>query len=231
MQYPLEISSNAGVCSSAAAAFVAAVRAVASGDHSAAMCVGAEHSSEVLKASAIRPIDDRNKHENLHNSRWFMSVFLRFMLSDGAGAFMLKDKPNNKGVSLQVDWTHSLSLANQAPLCMKLENHNSLLSQDVSILSKYLFPTAEIFLENALRNHNESVDAYTIVLPHLSSFFFRRKLERVIANLGANPKRRRHIGPTSQQQATLGRRASSSCSMSTWASMTSRRRPPPAVCP
>lgn len=178
---PVEISSNAGICSSASTALVAAIRAVASGDHRMALCVGAEHSSEVLKSSVIRPIDDRAQHKNLRNSQWFMSVFLRFMLSDGAGAFVLQDEPKAQGVSLRVDWTHALSLANQAPLCMKLENQNALLSQDVSILSKNLFPAAEVFLEDAFREHEDSVDAHTVVLPHMSSFFFRRKMERVIA--------------------------------------------------
>lgn len=187
LQHPVEISSNAGICSSASTALVGAVRAVASGDHREALCVGAEHSSEVLKSTAIRPIDDRDQHENLRNSQWFMSVFLRFMLSDGAGAFLLRDRPNEKGVSLRVNWTHSLSLANQAPLCMKLENHNSLLSQDVSILSKHLFSTAGVFLEDAFEKHNDSVDTHTIVLPHMSSFFFRRKMERIIADCGADP--------------------------------------------
>lgn len=187
LAHPVEISSNAGICSSASTALVAAVRAVSSGDHSKALCVGAEHSSEVLKSSTIRPLDDRDQHENLRNSQWFMSVFLRFMLSDGAGAFLLENTPSEMGISLRVDWTHSLSLANQAPLCMKLENRNSLLSQDVSVLSKYLFSTAETFLEDAFRKHNDSVDAYSMVLPHMSSFFFRRKMEKIIASCGVDP--------------------------------------------
>ena len=89
---------------------------------------------------------------------------------------------------MRVDWTHALSLANQAPLCMKLENRNSLLSQDVSILSKHLFSTAKAFLEDAFRKHNDSVDAHTIVLPHMSSFFFRRKMERIIAERCQDPE-------------------------------------------
>ncbi|TWT73631.1 3-oxoacyl-(acyl carrier protein) synthase III [Posidoniimonas polymericola] len=181
---PVEISSHAGICSSASAGLVAAARAVASGDHRTALCVGAEHASEVLKSTAIRPVDDRNQHGNLRNSQWFMSVFLRFMLSDGAGALLLEDQPNRQGLSLKINWTHSLSLANQAPLCMKLENHNSLLSQDVSVLSRHLFPAAEVFLRDAFQQHGDSIDSHTVVLPHMSSFFFRRKMERVIANSG-----------------------------------------------
>lgn len=178
---PVEISSHAGICSSAAAGLVAAARAVASGAHRAALCIGAEHSSEVIKADVIAPVDDRGEHENVRNSRWFMSVFLRFMLSDGAGAVVLRDAPQRDGPSLRVDWTHSLSMASQTPLCMKLESRTALLSQDLSILSQHLFPAAEAFLEDAFRGRDESVDDHDVILPHMSSFFFRRRMERVIA--------------------------------------------------
>ena len=70
---------------------------------------------------------------------------------------------------------------------MKLDNKKSLLSQDVSILSKYLFPSAEAFVERAFEKHKDSVDAHQVVLPHMSSFFFRRKMERVIAKGCKNP--------------------------------------------
>ncbi|MEM1063196.1 MAG: hypothetical protein AAGJ97_12790, partial [Planctomycetota bacterium] len=77
----VEISSHGGVCSSSSSAFVAAARAVASGEHREAVCVGAEHASAVLHADVIRPIDDRAEHADVRRSRWFMSVFLRHMLS------------------------------------------------------------------------------------------------------------------------------------------------------
>lgn len=155
----------------------------------------------MIKSSAIKPVDDRGEHENIRTSRWFMSIFLRFMLSDGAGAMLLEDKPAPGCLSLRVDWTHSLSLANQAPLCMKLESHNSLLSQDVSVLSAHLFPAAGVFLDEAFRRHNDSIDAHTMVLPHMSSLFFRRKLERTIAGRCADPL---HPTPYWTNLATAG---------------------------
>lgn len=186
---PVELSSHAGICSSAAGAMVGAMRAVAGGAHRAALCVGAEQASEVLKASAIRPVDDRAEHVNVRTSRWFMSVFLRFMLSDGAGACLLQDRPAAQGLSLQVNWTHSLSFAHRAPLCMKLESRTGLLSQDLAILSTYLFPAADSFLQDALATHDDTLDAHTMILPHMSSFFFRRKMERVIASHCRDPQR------------------------------------------
>lgn len=182
LDYPVEISSHAGVCSSAAAALVGAIRAITTGQHSSALAVGAEHASEVLKASLIRPVDDRDQHINVRNSRWFMSVFLRFMLSDGAGAFLLQDRPATSGLSLRVNWTHSLSFAHETPLCMKLDNRTGLLSQDVSVLSRHLVPAASKFLSRGLESNGDTLDSHAIILPHMSSFFFRRKLERIIAS-------------------------------------------------
>ena len=187
LSQPVEISSHSGICSSAAMALVSAIRAVSSGEHQAAVCVGAEHPSSALKAAAIDPVDDRDQHTELRRSQWFMSVFLRFMLSDGAGAFFLQDQPKPKGVSFRVNWTHSRSFAHETPLCMKLENQGVRLSQDISILSKHLMPTATKFTADAMERHDEDLIDYKMVLPHLSSFFFRKKTERVMQAFSSSP--------------------------------------------
>ena len=91
MSHSLEINSNSGICSSGAQAFVNASRAVKSGDANVAICVGVEQPSVALKSKAFRPTYDlRAIFKNLKTSKWFMSTFLRFMLSDGAGAFFTR---------------------------------------------------------------------------------------------------------------------------------------------
>ena len=189
LNHPIEISSHGGICTSSAAALVAACRAVECGSHETALCVGAEHSSEVLKSTAMKPIDDRALHSELRNSQWFMSVFLRFMLSDGAGAFLVDRHPNPTGLSLSVDWTHSQSMAHETPICMKLDNSSHLLSQDVKVLNRYLFPMAEKFVRSAFERYQESLNSYRVVLPHLSSFFFRRKMERMMEQLSCDGRK------------------------------------------
>jgi hypothetical protein len=57
----------------------------------------------------------------------FEKDFLRWMLSDGAGAFLLEDKPLRQGISLAIDWIHILSQADSMQACMyagaeKLDN-------------------------------------------------------------------------------------------------------------
>lgn len=188
LNYPVEISSHGGICTSSAAAFVGAIRAVQTGQHAAAISVGTEHASEVLKSNVLEPVDDRKQHRDLKRSQWFMSVFLRFMLSDGAGAFLFQDKPSRSGLSLRVDWTHSMSFAHSTELCMQMESRNALLSQDVSILSRHLFNSSREFLKNAMNKHGESLDQYRVVLPHLSSFFFRRRMERIMQEHVRNPE-------------------------------------------
>lgn len=189
IDHPLEISSHAGICTASAAALVAAVRGVQSGEHHTALSIGSEHASEVLKSTVIRPIDDRPDHTDARKSRWFMSVFLRFMLSDGAGAFLLENQPRPKGLSLRVDWTHSLSFAHEAPLCMKLDNANRLLSQDVTVLTRHFYTLAGKFVAMALSHHDEQLDSYRMVLPHMSSYFFRRKMEKIMQSLSRDAER------------------------------------------
>ena len=187
LDQPVEISSHSGICSSSAAAFVAATRAVASGEHTAAVSVGAEHASESLKASRIQPIDDRNEHDDVRQSQWFMCVFLRFMLSDGAGAFRVASEPTGR-TNWEVEWTESRSMAHANPLCMQVESHSGRLTQDPRILASHLFPAGKIVLGEALSRRGLTIDDYDIVLPHLSSFYFRRKFERMMSALSPSAR-------------------------------------------
>ncbi|MEM7391463.1 MAG: hypothetical protein AAF492_03865, partial [Verrucomicrobiota bacterium] len=177
LDQPLEINSNSGICSSAAQAFVNASRAIASGAKTGALCVGVEQPSAILKSSAIKPPRDwLNIMRDVRTSKWFMSVFLRFMLSDGAGAFLLENRPAPGRISFQVDWTFSRSFAHEAPLCMKLEGRSLLLSQDVEILTNHMKPCVQKVTEAALETNGETLADYKVVLPHLSSFFFRKNM-------------------------------------------------------
>lgn len=111
------------------------------------------------------------------------------MLSDGAGATLLSDCPGESGMSFKVDWVHSRSFAHDTQLCMKLESRTGLLSQNVSVLSRYLLPRTETFLQDAFAFQGESINDYDIVLPHLSSYFFRRRMERIMQGLSGDTQR------------------------------------------
>jgi 3-oxoacyl-[acyl-carrier-protein] synthase-3 len=181
----LEINSNSGICTSSAQALVNACRAVASGDHREALCVGVEQPSDILKSGFIQPPDDRDDHpENLTTSKWFMSVFLRSMLSDGAGAALLSDQPAAGRISYRVNWTYSRSFAHETLLCMSLENRGLLLSQDVAVLARHMKPCVDQLMRGAMARHGEELADYRVVLPHLSSFYFKSYMLDVLTELG-----------------------------------------------
>jgi 3-oxoacyl-[acyl-carrier-protein] synthase-3 len=184
IDHSLEINSNSGICSSGAQAIVNAARAVKSGDAHAAICVGVEQSSIGLKSKAFRTVYDLPAMwKDVRSSKWFMSVFLRFMLSDGAGAFLIEDQPNERGLSLKINWSYSRSFANEAPLCMQIPRDPMILSQDIKTLAKYMAPLSKKALEGALCEHGETLDSYTMVLPHMSSYYFESAVRKTIAKL------------------------------------------------
>ncbi len=187
ISHSLEINSNSGICSSGAQAIVNATRAVKSGDADTAICVGVEQSSIGLKSKAFRTTYDLPAIlRDIRSSKWFMSVFLRFMLSDGAGSFLLEPQPREADLSLEVDWTYSRSFANEAPLCMHIDSHTMILSQNINILAKYMAPLSKKAVEGALCEHGETLENYTMVLPHMSSYYFERSVKKIIAELSPN---------------------------------------------
>jgi 3-oxoacyl-[acyl-carrier-protein] synthase-3 len=100
---PMELLSAAGVCASGMAALKAAVSAVRLGEHPVAVAVGSELVSRSFGDNAPETPD---------------TSFLRWTLSDGAGAVVLESRPRPDGLSLRVDWMHLVSHANRHPVCM-----------------------------------------------------------------------------------------------------------------
>jgi 3-oxoacyl-[acyl-carrier-protein] synthase-3 len=187
ISHSLEINSNSGICSSGAQAIVNAARAVKSGDSDTAICVGVEQSSVGLKSKAFRTTYDiPTILRDVRASKWFMSIFLRFMLSDGAGAFLLEPQPREDSISLKVNWTYSRSFANEAPLCMHINSSTMILSQNIKILAKYMAPLSKKAVEGALYEHGEKLDTYNVVLPHMSSYYFEPAVKKIIAELSPN---------------------------------------------
>ena len=136
----------------------------------------------------------------------FEKDFLRWMLSDGAGAFLLETEPSKTGVSLKVDWVEASSYAHIVEPCMymaadKMSNgdlksykdyssqecaSNSVLSikQDVKLLSKNIIRLGFDKLKEILKKRNKSVDELSYFLPHLSSFFFEQPIEEILEENG-----------------------------------------------
>jgi 3-oxoacyl-[acyl-carrier-protein] synthase-3 len=111
---PLETASTHGVCSAGISALKYATNQVALGQKRNAIAVAAEMPSRLFKHSRFEAEESVRAGKSLP----FDTEFLRWMLSDGAGAMLIQDRPNPNGISLKVEWIELISHANAYPVCM-----------------------------------------------------------------------------------------------------------------
>lgn len=111
---PLETISTQGVCCSGISALNYAVSQLQLGKRKNAIAVASEFPSRLFKHTKF---EDETRIKN-KKSLAFDVEFLRWMLSDGAGAFLVQDRPNTTGISIKVEWIELVSHANAYPLCM-----------------------------------------------------------------------------------------------------------------
>ncbi|OZI69686.1 StlD/DarB family beta-ketosynthase [Bordetella genomosp. 2] len=113
---PMETLSVHGICAAGVSAVQAAAQGIELGAHRHALAVASEMPSRLFKRSrfAARGYDaDFDAH------------FLRWMLSDGAGALLLGQRgapvPGaSTGVRLRLKWIHQRSFSGDYPVCMQL---------------------------------------------------------------------------------------------------------------
>jgi len=207
---PLEVVSTAGICLSGATALKYAFTSIKSGEASLAISTGSENSSSAMRAKHFKEeLNSKIAALEKNQEVAFEKDFLRWMLSDGAGAFLLSDKKNTEGLSLKVEKIFSRSYANELEACMyagcdkqgdgslkgwreyeaKALLNNSILStkQDVKLLNENIIeytvtkPLIEM-LEKKLFEPSE-IDWF---LPHYSSGYFRDKVYEGILKAGCD---------------------------------------------
>ncbi|MFC8680178.1 3-oxoacyl-[acyl-carrier-protein] synthase III C-terminal domain-containing protein [Microbacterium ureisolvens] len=105
---PMQLLSASGVCASSLAALDAAVSKIRLGDHPRAAVVGSELASRSLR---------QRRYDGIRAG--MDSHFLRWMLSDGAGAVVVEFQPHPAKPSLRVDWVRQVSLAHEHDVCMR----------------------------------------------------------------------------------------------------------------
>lgn len=105
----LATASHHGVCASGMQALANAARCVERGEHERAMVVTSELPSRLFKRSRFngKPAD-------------FNAHFLRWMLSDGAGAWMLDRQVSSGRIGLRLRWVHTVSHSGDYPVCMQM---------------------------------------------------------------------------------------------------------------
>lgn len=203
----LEAVSCAGICLSGTAALKHAWLAVRAGESQRAVATGSELASPILLA---RNFDAEVEHKlqalEERPEIAFEKDFLRWMLSDGAGAVLLETAPRGP-LSLRIDWIELSSAAHELPACMYAgadKNDDQSLrgwlrfsngdwqarsvfavKQDVRLLNENIVraalrePLAEVIAKRRLR-----VDEIDWFLPHLSSQFFREPVVQALAEVG-----------------------------------------------
>lgn len=114
-----EVASFQSVCASGMMALKNAFAQIKSEEKQNAVCVGSDFASRLFKAS-------RFESQGLEVVS-FDTEFLRWMLSDGAGACVLENRKKENGLSLRIDWIDLKSHAHEFPVCMytgKNDNKN-----------------------------------------------------------------------------------------------------------
>ncbi|HEV7226651.1 MAG TPA: iron-containing redox enzyme family protein [Pirellulales bacterium] len=114
-----EIATLHGICASSVIALRHAALAIEAGHVQTAACVASEFPSRLLKASRFEA-QGYGETKRLP----FETEFLRWMLSDGAGAFLLGDAPRERGLSLEIEQISLKSHASRFPPCMFVGNRD-----------------------------------------------------------------------------------------------------------
>lgn len=198
----IEVISNSGACCSGMQSFKHAWLAIKAGDKKVAVSTGSERISPQMRASAFE--EELKYLERIEANPYvaFEKDFLRWMLSDGAGAFLLESKKSAEGPTLKVEWIELSSFANELETCMYMGGekdadgkmigyhemsaedlvNNSVLSlkQDVKMLSENIVNKGFSFLSVLLGKKGIDINSIDYFLPHMSSHFFKDKIYEVL---------------------------------------------------
>ncbi len=205
---PCETMSSGGVCISSTSALKYAMLGVAAGEFQHAVSVGSETPSVVMHARNFEPEQEAATValEKDHGLA-FQKDFIRWMLSDGAGAALVEPQQATDGLSLRLDWIAERSWANEQPACMyggaqkMADGHLKgwpayapdawatesvfTLKQDVKQLNEHVMHyTVERALGELPRLKNLDADSIDWFLPHYSSHYFREPVRQHMLKAG-----------------------------------------------
>ncbi|WP_065259075.1 beta-ketoacyl-ACP synthase III [Pseudomonas bananamidigenes] len=198
---PCELASFSGACLSGLAAMKFGYMSILSGLKASAITTGSELTSTFMRGRNFT--DELNSTVEKFTTNpeiAFERDFLRWMLSDGAGAVLLANKPNTDGISLRIDWIEMRSYANILPSCMyigaekqedgtlkgwrEFDSYQQLgersvfsITQDVRQLNEHVINfTVAKGLQDITRKQSIKPQEIDWFLPHYSSNYFREKV-------------------------------------------------------
>ncbi|MDH6593862.1 3-oxoacyl-[acyl-carrier-protein] synthase-3 [Variovorax sp. TBS-050B] len=210
----LEAVACAGICLAGAAALKHAWLSVRAGDAQRAVATGSELASAVMRGDRFEAeVEHKLAALEERPELAFEKDFLRWMLSDGAGAVLLERTPRGP-LSLRIDWIDLSSAAHELPVCMYAGGDRNAegafegwartapedwarastfaVKQDVRLLNQHIVratlgePLAALIDKRALKA--AEIDWF---LPHLSSSYFFEPVARCLEEIGfAIPRER-----------------------------------------
>jgi 3-oxoacyl-[acyl-carrier-protein] synthase-3 len=210
----MEVLSMAGICVAGAAAFKHTWLAVKAGDAQRAVAVASELASLGLHARNFEAeAEHKVKELEERPEIAFEKDFLRWMLSDGAGAVLLENQPRGP-LSLKVLWVELSSAAHELPACMysgaEKNDDGSLtgwqrfspqewatrsvftVKQDVKLLNEHVVRACLTEpLQRVIEKHQLDQQPIDWFLPHISSMYFAEPVAKALSELGlAIPRER-----------------------------------------
>lgn len=198
-----EVNAASGICMSGVAALKYAWMSVKCGEHDLAVSTGSEIASMLLRAQNFNKPESHTPEElELHPELSFDKDFLRWMLSDGAGAFLLEKTPVARSSQpvLRIDWIKMLSFAHELETCMYawaekdeagglrswtmfeknelMERSVLSMKQDVRLLNENIVDVVLIkALKQVIKETGLNVEDIDFFLPHISSMYFYKKVD------------------------------------------------------
>ena len=204
---PCEVITTTGVCLSGITSFKAAYANVALQLSDNAVATGSELASSLMRSNFFEHLKGDPDFKN-HPVLNFESDFLRWMLSDAAGADFMTGKKNDGKISLRVDWIEHVSYAGELEVCMfaganknddgtvtgwrqletlseALDNNYFALKQDTAILNeKIIEVTVDRALARAVARRKIKAEEIDWFLPHYSSELFRDRIHDAMVGIG-----------------------------------------------
>lgn len=203
---PCEVVSTSGICLCGITALKYAYLNIKAGESQSGVVVASELASNVMHA---RNFDAEVEYKLAQLEKQpevaFEKDFLRWMLSDGAGAALLSDKKVEGQLNLRIDWIDIVSYANELEACMyagaekidgqlkswtrytaeeRAKESIMAVKQDVRLLNDNIVKmTVEKALSEIATKRGIKPEEYDLFVPHYSSGYFRDKLFEGLQNI------------------------------------------------
>ena len=207
---PCEIGGVSGVCCSGVFALKYGYMSVLSGNSENAVVTGSELFSTFMKDENfdidLTPEDLQEMEQDPYTA--LGKKFLRWMLSDGAGAFFLENKPADDGrISFRIEWVDLLSHANELETCMysgaikddagelhgwreyelsgDMPKRLMTIKQDINLINREMARVSvQEILGAVVKKRGIKAEEIDYFLPHLSSYFFARPTHEYMKKIG-----------------------------------------------